>query len=326
MHVDAESRIDWIEGPARSAAAPPFSLRQLWYFVAVAEAGSISAAAESLRVSHSAVSLAVTELERTLKVQLCVRRKAHGIILTQAGHETLRRARELLRQAEDMNLGVRGTSLNGPLSLGCYLTLAPTLLPRLLAEFGRVNPAVTVSFSEDTADALQRRALEGELELVILYDMTVQPGLERVELFRARPHVVLPADHPLALASDTHVSLRDLADEPMVLYDSSPSSTHTLLLCTQAGIRPKVRHTTTNFETARGLVGRGLGWAILIQRPPNDRTYEDLQVAHRDIVELEDYSVAVILGWAAGSKRTRRAEAFAQHCIDTFRPRADRAV
>lgn len=301
-----------------ASSLPKFSLRQLWYYVAIAETGSISAAAAQLNVSQSAVALALTELERSLKVQLCVRRKAHGITLTRAGSETLHRSRDLLRQAEDMGQSVVGTSLTGPLSLGCYLTLAPTLLPRLLAEFGRQHGKVDVDFSEDTADELQRRVLAGELELVILYDMTVSPDVERVELSRARPHVVLPADHPLAAASEAEVSLRDLAEEPMILYDSAPSSTHTLLLCKQAGIRPHVRHTTTNFETARGLVGRGLGWAMLIQRPPNDRTYEDLQIVARDITELEGYSVAVVLGWAAGRRLTRRAEAFVTFCVKAF--------
>lgn len=319
-----------VEGPsggpsvARPLPAPTYSLRQLWYFVAVAEAGSISAAAEKLLVSQSAVSLALTELERALKVQLCVRRKAHGITLTRNGQETLHRARELLRQADDVQLGVHGGGLAGPLVLGCYLTLAPTLLPRLMAEFGQLHPRVELSFAEGTADAMQRGVLTGEMELAIVYDIIVQPALERVELFHARPHVLLPADHPLASASPTHVSLCDLASEPMVLYDSAPSSTHTLLLCRQAGVVPLVRHTTTNFETARGLVGRGLGWALLIQRPPNDRTYEDRRIVHRDIVELGDYTVAVLLVWAADGRLTRRAETFARFCVEAFDHPADK--
>lgn len=299
-------------------AVPPFSLRQLRYFVAMAEAGSICAAAESLHVSQSAVSLAESELERALKVQLCVRRKAHGITLTGAGEQLLHRARELLLQADDVVRGLAGNTLAGPLSLGCYLTLAPTLLPRLMNEFEELQPKVEISFSEDTADALQQRLIAGELDLVVLYDMTVRPEIEGIELFRSRPHVVLSAEHPLATATDTRISLKDLADEPMILYDSPPSSTHTLLLCHQAGVRPKVRHTTTSFETARGLVGRGLGWGMLIQRPPNDRTYEDRQIVHRDIVELGDYTVAVLLGWAARSRPTRRAQEFIEHCLRTF--------
>jgi DNA-binding transcriptional LysR family regulator len=298
---------------------PTFTLRQLWYFVAIAEGGSLSAAAERLRVSQSAVSLALTELERSLKVHLCVRRKAHGVTLTPSGRQVLHLARGLLRQADEVtaSAGTAG-ALAGPLSVGCYLTLAPTLLPRLLSGFGELHPDVAIRFEEGPQDTLQRRSLEGELELALLYDMAVLPELERVELFRARPHVVLPADHPLA--TGTHVALRDLEAEPMVLLDSPPSSTHTLLLCDQAGIRPSVRYRPTNFETTRGLVGRGLGWALLIQRPPNDRTYEDRRIVHLDIVELSDYSVAVLLAWPRHTRPTRRAEAFVKYCVGAHSP------
>jgi len=80
---------------------PAYSLRQLAYFVAVAEAGTLAGASATLHVSASALSLALDELERALDAQLTVRRRAHGIRLTPAGQETLRRARRLLREAEE---------------------------------------------------------------------------------------------------------------------------------------------------------------------------------------------------------------------------------
>ena len=91
---------------------PGYSLRQLLYFVAVAEKGTVSAASERLRVSPSAVSLAISELERALKVQLCVRRKAHGVTLTVSGTQLLHHARALLRQARELlEKGERATVL-----------------------------------------------------------------------------------------------------------------------------------------------------------------------------------------------------------------------
>ncbi|MGH2602291.1 MAG: LysR substrate-binding domain-containing protein [Dehalococcoidia bacterium] len=297
---------------------PGFSLRQLWYFVAAAEAGTISAAADKLHVSQSAVSLALNELERALKVQLCVRRKAHGITLTPTGTQALRQARSLLRQAAELEADSTSGAeeLTGRLALGCYLTLAPTVLPRLLHGFGARHPRVSIDFSEGTQDALQRLLLAGELDLAVLYDMEILPEIAQVELYRRRPHVLLPADH--RLASEAVVALHDLADEPMVLLDAPPSSHHTLRLCEDVGVKPLVRHRTSNFETARALVGRGLGYAMLIQRPANERTYEGLPVVYKDIAELAGYHVAVLLTWPRHTRLTRRSEEFLRYCREVF--------
>ncbi|WP_199433679.1 LysR substrate-binding domain-containing protein [Qaidamihabitans albus] len=297
---------------------PGFSLRQLWYFVAAAEEGTISGAASRLHVSQSAVSLALNELERALKAQLCVRRKAHGITLTPTGAQALQQARALLRQAAELEVesGSDAGELAGSLALGCYLTLAPTVLPRLLHGFDARHPRVEIDFTEGTQDALQRLLLAGELDLAVLYDMEIQPEIAQVELYRRRPHVLLPADH--RLAADPEVALHDLAGEPMVLLDAPPSSHHTLRLCADAGVKPLVRHRTSNFETARALVGRGLGYAMLIQRPANDRTYEGLPVVYKAIAELSGYEVSVLLAWPRHTRLARRSAEFLAFCQEEF--------
>ncbi|MFI1168560.1 LysR substrate-binding domain-containing protein [Streptomyces sp. NPDC020801] len=295
---------------------PAFSLRQLLYFVTVAESGTLNEAAARLRISQSGVSLAINELERALKVQLCIRRKAHGITLTPAGRQALQQMRALLRQAEDLESAVSGSGeqLTGRLSIGCYVTLAPTVLPPLLQEFSALHPALTLDFEDGTSDRLQRLLLDGELDVAVVYDMDVLPDMERVVMFTMPPHVLLPADH--RLANEPVVALRDLVDEPMVLLDAPPSSRHTLLLCQEAGMAPIVRHRTRNFEMARALVGRGLGWAILVQRPPNDRTYEGRRVVYKQIAELPDAAVSVLLCWPKQVAQTRRVAEFVRYCAE----------
>ncbi|GAA4888966.1 LysR substrate-binding domain-containing protein [Streptomonospora salina] len=299
--------------------APRFSLRQLAYFVAVAEAGTISEAAQRLHISQPAVSLALNDLERALRVQLCVRRKSHGITLTPTGTQVLRRARRLLRQAEDLEgeAGAGEGTLTGVLSLGCFVTLAPTVLPPLLQGFSALHPGLTVDFSEDTQDVLQRRLLSGELDLAVIYDMDVLPEMERAELFTMRPHVLLPAGHPLAGRSS--VSLHELAPEPMVLLDAAPSSHHALGLCHDFGVVPQVGYRPTSYEVARALVGRGLGWSILVQRPSNDRTYEGFRVVITEIAEPVR-AEAVLLAWPHAVRLNRRSEEFLHYCRATAPP------
>ena len=75
------------------------------------------------------------------------------------------------------------------------------------------------------------------------------------------------------------LDLRDLEREPMVLLDAPPSRDHALGLCAQAGIQPAIRYRTENYETARALVGRGLGWTVLLTLPRTHMTYEGLDLA-----------------------------------------------
>ena len=293
-------------------APPRFSLRQLAYFVAIAEAGTLTEAAERLHISQPAVSLALNDLERALKVQLCVRRKAHGVTLTPSGTSLLARARRLLREAEELEAEASGGgALTGVLSLGCYVTLAPTVLPPMLQGCATLHPEVTVDFAEDTQDVLQRRLLRGELDMAVLYDMDLMPEMERTVLFSVRPHVLLPAEHPMADLPE--VSLRALEAEPMVLLDAAPSSHHALSLFHRFGVTPRVRHRPTTFETARALIGRGMGYGVLVQRPANDRTYEGMQVVVKEIAEPVR-AEAVVLAWPRSMRLNRRAQEFVGYC------------
>lgn len=289
-----------------------YSLRQLEYFVAIAEAGTLSGAAEELHVSQSGLSQSLTDLESALGVQLAVRRKAHGVALTPTGNQVLRHARDLLRHCEDLaNIAAGGDALRGVLHLGCYVTLAPTTLPPLLEKFNARHPGVQIDFAEGTQDVLQRRLLAGELDLAVLYDMEVQPELERAVIATARPHVLVAADH--RLANEPTVSLADLAAEPMVLLDAPPSSHNTLAIFDRLGIIPEVRYRPTTFELARALVGRGMGYALLVQRPANDRTYEGKKVRIKEISE-DVGEFRILLAWPRGTRLNQRARAFVTFC------------
>lgn len=295
---------------ASSARPPAYTLRQLYVFVAVAETGTIRAAADRLHISQSAVSLAVTELERGLRAQLCVRRRAHGVQLTPTGERVVMRAKALLEQAGDLAAEASGAEgvLTGPLAIGCYSSLGPTLLPRLLFEFNKLHPEVTVEFVEDTQDRLAQRMLSGELDLAIVYDLDLPPALRRARIDTRQPTILLPPEH--RLADEPVLELAALADEPMVLLDAPPSSFHALHMCSQAGFTPQVRFRPKNFETARALVGRGLGWTLLIQRPQLDVTYEGLRVVVRPDVHPPLAAVDILLVWPQDALLSRVGRAF----------------
>ena len=261
---------------------PGYTLRQLAYFVAVAEAGSISAAAVKLHVTPTAVASALTDLERVLRTQLMVRRKAHGVVLTPTGTFLSERASALLRDADELELAAAGggTELAGPLCLGCYVTIAPTIVPTLMEWIATNHPKVELTVVTGSQDELPRQLVAGALDLAIGYDIALPDGLDSVLLYRAPAYVLLPHGH--ALAARDVVPMTELADEPMILLDIPPAAQHTLLLFERAGVVPRITQRTSDFELTRALVARGFGYSILIQRPAVDRSYEGLPLAVRE--------------------------------------------
>ncbi|ASR39256.1 LysR family transcriptional regulator [Prauserella marina] len=297
---------------SRADNVPTYTMRQLAAFVAVAETGTISAAAERMHLSQSALAAAVTDLERALKVQLTVRKRARGVALTSTGEVVLTRAKALLYQAGELQ-GVaegEGGGVAGPLVVGCHPALGPTLLPSLLHDFTQRYPRAKVALREDTQNRLRRRLDDGELDVVIVYDLDLSPEWRTVMLTTRVPTVSLAPDHRLARVNGP-VRLADLAADPMVLLDAPPSAEHALEVCARAGFVPKVAYRTQSYETARAFVGRGLGWSLLVPRPRLDVTYEGLAVVVKALAE-PPAPIGVVAAWHQDSMPSRVARAFVQ--------------
>lgn len=294
---------------------PDFTLRQLECFVAVADHEAIAHAADALHASPSAVSTAVTELEKHLGEQLLVRRRAHGVSLTTAGRDLLPRARALLAAARDLAPFTDGR-LTGRLALGVYQTLSATLLPELLDGFTRNYPLVGMDFCEGSGDFLLQALDEGRVDVAILYDHDIRGELNTRLLYAQRAHVVLPANHRLARAE--RVSLRDLAEEPFIEFDVQPAWEHTMALMNDAGVRPRVRYVTGNYELTRALVGRGLGYSVMVNRPRTDITYEGHRVAVREL-DPSPAPTTVVLAWPRDRAPSRPAQGFLDWAPDHVR-------
>lgn len=283
-----------------------FTLRQLEYFVAVAEAGTITAAAEQVHLSQSAMSTALVDLERAFGVQLLVRHHARGVTLTPSGDELLITARELLRQADELDTSAHalGEGLVGRIRLGCFAILAPYLLPPLLAAIEEELPGLEVEPVEEALDGLEMGLREGRFEVALSYDLGLGEGIERKELLNIRPYALLAASHPLASADS--VRLADLADEPFVLLDLPHSRDYFRSAFTSAGVQPRIRYRTWSAETARALVGRGLGWSLLNLRPTNSQSVEGRKVVAQELADTVP-ALTVVLAKPMGSRPTKRA-------------------
>jgi DNA-binding transcriptional LysR family regulator len=289
------------------------NLRQVEVFAAAAETGTMTAAADRLHLSQSAVSLAVAGLERSLGVQLFIRNRAKGLALTAAGRTFLPQARDLLAHADDVRAEAEaaGAALTGRLTVGCFRTTAPFLLPVLLETFGREHPEVELAFVEGTLQDIERALLDGVCELAILYDIDISPALEHEALYGRVPYVLVAPDHPLADRDAVRVA--ELADFEMIMLDVPPSREYLEGVLVHGGVTPRIRYSTGSYELVRSLVARGLGFALLISRPHGDASYEGRPLVAIDL-EGDVLPVDLCLAWPRDVRRTRRARAFAEHC------------
>lgn len=287
---------------------PPYTLKQLAYLVAVEDEGTVAGAASRMHISASALSDAITDLETLLGAQLCVRRRAHGASLTAAGRVVSTQARRILSEARELTLSLSSEDgeLAGPITIACYPTLAPTVLPPLLHDFGEKHPRVEMEIREITHDALEGKIESGEVDVAFVYETLVPGNPRRKRLFELPAHVLLSAQDPLA--GRTAVQLEDVVDRDLILLDAPPSSDHTLSLFAARGLTPRVRHRTASYEAVRTLVGRGLGYGILVQRPVNPASYEGYPVVMKEITPAVA-PVGIDVIWSAVARPSQRTSA-----------------
>ncbi|MEU9885201.1 LysR family transcriptional regulator [Sphaerisporangium sp. NPDC051011] len=295
-----------------SAMTPPvgFTLVQLRYFVTAAECGSMTAASEKLCIAQSAVSSAITNLEHELRVQLFIRHRSRGLTLTSAGERLQHQARELLARALDVEAEARGSggSLAGPVTMGCFVTLAPYYLPALFAACSERHPGIELNVVEAEAEQLIHALQTGKIDFALTYDlgMSANPALHRDIIAQASAYVIVSEAH--RLADRKTVELSELAAEPMVLLDLPYSRDYFRALVAATGIAPDIRYRTQSYETVRSLVAQGLGYSVLNQRPATSQTY-----AGRNVVSLElsdDHPhLDVTIALMGGVRQTMRAQA-----------------
>lgn len=295
-----------------------FSLRQLQYFVTVADEGTLAGAAARHHISQSAMSLAMSQLERVLGVQLFMRRRSRGIEMTDAARRVLPEVRSLLAHAGEVHATARsmGQTVSGDLSVGCFPTLTPFVLPEILRRFPQEHPDVRVNLFEGSVVEMAGRLLDGTCEMALMYDLGISEEILTTVLYSVRPYVLLAADH--RLAGKTPIALADLGNEPMVMLDMPPSSQMFREVLREGGVEPDVRFVSTHFESVRSLVASGVGYSILLQRPSADFTYAGPSLVYREIAD-EVLSVDVVLAHARDARLTRRAQAFAMFCRRTFK-------
>jgi LysR family hydrogen peroxide-inducible transcriptional activator len=238
-------------------------LHQLRYFVAVAQAGNFSRAAERCHVSQPSLSQQIQKLERRLKQPL-FHRLGRRAVLTDAGRLLFDRAMSILAGVDDAERRLRSgpEAQGGRLAVGAIPTIAPYVLPPTLESFGANCPRAELIVREDVTSQLVPAIVEGELDLALVALPIDDPHLE-AEPFLTEPLLLaIPAEH--ALAEKRRVTVRDLASERFILLgDMHCLGEQVLNFCRAHECQPFIACRSAQISTIQQLIALGQGVSLL---------------------------------------------------------------
>jgi DNA-binding transcriptional LysR family regulator len=290
-----------------------FTLRQLEYFVAVGEAGSIAKAAEQVNVSPPSISASIAQLESEFGIQLFVRKHSHGLSLTTGGRAFLKEAARLLAAADalhDMASDIAG-KVRGPLAVGCLMTFAQIVLPPLRMKFERIYPEVRVRQFERNQGQLLEMLQRGEIDAALTYDLELSQEMVFEPLAELPAYVMLPVGH--RLAAKESITPQELVYEPMVLLDLPYSREYFLSAFQHRGLRPNIAERTGDIAVMRSMVANGFGYGIANMRPLNTMSPDGKPLVFVPLTgDIRPLTMGVLLPNA--EHRTQTVQAFIDHC------------
>jgi DNA-binding transcriptional LysR family regulator len=291
------------------------TLRQLSYLVEAARSGSVSAAAKNLSISSSSILMAIDKIESEFGVQIFVRQRSKGLMITTAGKTVILRIVQLLDEVDsfEKDLGGHEYSIEGEIHVGCFGSISPHILPQIIRNLTADHPGIKAHMHEGNLLRIQEYLRNGTVDILVTYDAGMTDEFDIEPLVSAPPHAVLAANEELALQDQ--VSLKDLAQRPLFLMDLPESANYILSVFKDHGYRPNVVHRTESYEMIRSSVAAGLGVAIQNMRPLINVTYGGLEVVCKPILESTRDTLLVIAN-RSHSESNRLANVFKKYLSD----------
>ena len=295
-------------------------LRQLEYFVAVAEERNFTRAAERVHISQSGVSAQIRRLERELGAEL-FDRSARTATLTAAGRAALDHARAALAAAAAVGQAVGEVTglIRGRLMVGMVIGCTVTPLFEALSAFHRAHPGVEISLLEDNSDRLVEAVRLGTVDVALVGTATAPEGLEALTIISERLVVVVPEGHPLS--SRRRIALRDIAAHPIVCMPPG-TGLRTVFdgACAAKDLRPVIALQASAADAVADLAARGLGVAVLSA---------SMASGHRDrlvVRSIDDLATPALLALVWRGGRSPAVRELLARCEEEFGVREGRAA
>jgi DNA-binding transcriptional LysR family regulator len=277
---------------------------RLRQFAAVARTEHLTRAADQLGVPQPTLSRTIAHLEADLGVHLFTR-PGRNIQLTRHGRllsESAERALAILQSTLDQLTGETDPE-HGRVALAFLHTLGTDVVPRLLRDFRSAHPAIRFALVQDSSSVMLEKLLAGEVDMCLTVPVPTAPGVEAAALDEQRVDLFVPSGHPLA--GRQNIKLADAAAEDFICTTRGHGlRIITDELCEAAGFAPRIVFEGEQVATIRGLVGAGLGVALLPADPEPDPSVTTIRIARPKAART------VCLTWMADRELTAPAAAF----------------
>ncbi|KYZ75119.1 LysR family transcriptional regulator [Anaerosporomusa subterranea] len=239
-------------------------LRQLEYFRMVCRLNNMTRAAERLHVAQPAISVAIQKLEEELGV-LLFERSQKQFTLTAEGRVFLERAEELLNKAQDAILEMHEYRelRKGSLKLGVPPMIGSFLFPHIFAGFKQLYPSIQLKVIEEGSLAVRKLLEQDEVDLGIVIVSDPSPLLSIQPIAGGEILLCVSPDHHLSELET--IGFENLRDEPFILLKEDTYHRQIIVSeCKQHGFEPNVLLSSSQIETIRGLVSKGVGISFLL--------------------------------------------------------------
>lgn len=239
------------------------NLKQLRYFIEVAEQRSFTRASGNLYVCQSALSKMIKVLEQDLGVQLIDRSTKH-FQLTSEGEVLYEHGRDLLKRtsAELEELIDSVHKEKGRLSIGIPPVIGTAYFPRIIQAFRELYPDIELQIYEEGANTVKNKVEEGKIDIGIVMMPFYAEGFHVTPIFTSENIIVVHKDHPLA--NRTSVYLKELQNDRFILLDSSYMLHDQILMkCKEAGFQPDVLCESSQWDFIAEMVSMNQGVTIL---------------------------------------------------------------
>ena len=238
-------------------------LRQIRYFITVAEERNITRAAEKLHLSQPPLSRALMDLEEELGCTLMIRGKRH-ITLTPEGLALKRRGEQLLTLTDmtKSEIAEMKNGINGTLYLGHVDSNGPTLAAEWISSFKKEYPNVTYNLWCGTVDDLTDRMKSGLIDLAITMSPAKSDLLDGIRVYSENWIAIIPSDHPLGRSKKQNVTVDELIGNDLIISSRHSREEEIRRWFKDTGKGPHFIVKTAHSSNAAKLVARNIGIAL----------------------------------------------------------------